>query len=125
MNEGKFERVLEAVDPDRRAVLKKLMLAATFSVPIVLSFSVRDLAQAATGSGPETTITLSTAMSTSVSTLSTTSETAPSTSSISTTTEITTSTSTISTTTETPPLTTLSTSTETTSFSTTITLSTI
>jgi cytoskeletal protein RodZ len=113
MNDEKSERVLEAVDPDRRAVLKKLMLAATFSVPIVLSFSVRDLAQAATGSGPQTTSTASTISTTtetataiSVSTTSTTTE---STSITSTTTE---STSITSTTTETP-ITTFSTSTET------------
>lgn len=55
MNDEKLGRVLEAVDPNRRAVLKKLLLGAAFSVPIIASFSVRDLARAQVGSGSTTT----------------------------------------------------------------------
>lgn len=55
MNNEKFGRVLAKVDPSRRAIMKKLVLAATFSVPIIASFSVRDLANAQVGTRPEPT----------------------------------------------------------------------
>jgi len=61
MNEDKFERALEAIDTERRAVIKKLVLSAAFSVPIVASFSVNALAGAGAngglGSGGTTTVT--------------------------------------------------------------------
>jgi hypothetical protein len=44
MSDDKFERVFQTVDPARRAILKKLVLSAVFSVPIIASFSVDALA---------------------------------------------------------------------------------
>jgi hypothetical protein len=57
MGDDKLDRALRTVDPGRRALLKKLVLGAAFAVPIVLSFSVKDLAHAQTGSIPKTSLT--------------------------------------------------------------------
>jgi hypothetical protein len=43
MNDEKLERALQSVDPERRAVIKKLVLGAAFAVPIIASFSVTEL----------------------------------------------------------------------------------
>jgi len=51
MSDEKLERVFQTVDdPGKRATLKKLVLGAAFAVPIIASFSVKDLAYAGTGS---------------------------------------------------------------------------
>jgi len=71
MNDEKLARVLDTVDPNRRVVLKKLVLAATFSVPIIASFSIRDLANAQVGSGPESTSTATASSSTSTTSVTT------------------------------------------------------
>ena len=59
MSDDKLDRVLRTVDPGRRALLKKLVLGAAFAVPIVISFSVKDLANAQAGSVPSSTTTTS------------------------------------------------------------------
>jgi hypothetical protein len=56
MSEGKLDRVLQTVDPGRRAALKKMVLAAAFTVPIIASFSVTNLAAGSIGSFPKTSI---------------------------------------------------------------------
>ena len=57
MNDDKLEHALRTVDPSRRAALKKMVLAAAFTVPIIASFSVTNLAAQGMGSGGTTTIT--------------------------------------------------------------------
>jgi hypothetical protein len=57
MSDEKLERVLRTVEPGRRAALKKMVLAAAFTVPMIASFSVTNLAAAGIGSGPPTTTT--------------------------------------------------------------------
>ena len=67
MSDEKLDRVLRTVDPRRRSFLKKLVLGAAFSVPIIASYSVKDLAYAQVGSPPPTTtktITVTTKTST-------------------------------------------------------------
>ena len=60
MNDEKLERVLKDVEPARRAALKKLVLGAAFSIPLIASFSVGDLHAAGLGSGNTTTTTSAT-----------------------------------------------------------------
>jgi len=55
MSDEKLERVFRTVDPGRRATLKKLVVSAAFSVPIIASFPVKDLAYAQTDSVERTT----------------------------------------------------------------------
>jgi hypothetical protein len=55
MSDEKLERVLRTVEPGRRAALKKMVLAAAFTVPMIASFSVTNLAASGIGSGPPTT----------------------------------------------------------------------
>ena len=59
MNDEKLEQVLQKVEPEKRSMLKKLVVAAGFAVPVIASFSVQELAQADIGSmGITTTITV-------------------------------------------------------------------
>ena len=95
MDERKLERILDRVDRDRRAVLKKLIMGAAFSIPIIASFSVGELHADGLGSGPTTTTSMKTLTSTSTTTTTKTSST--------TTTSTTTKTSTTTTTTTTTP----------------------
>lgn len=46
MADDKLDPVLEAVDPRKRALLKKLIVGTAFAVPMVASYSVKDLAYA-------------------------------------------------------------------------------
>jgi len=46
MENEKLERVLRTVDPARRLFLKRFLLGATFAVPIVASYSVKNVAYA-------------------------------------------------------------------------------
>jgi len=79
MNNQKLEQVLEKVEPEKRSTLRKLVLGASFAVPVIASFSVKELASAATGSFGTTTTTTETdfittftfTVTTSVSTIST------------------------------------------------------
>jgi hypothetical protein len=48
MENEKLERVLRTVDPARRLFLKRFLLGATFAVPIVASYSVKNVAYAGT-----------------------------------------------------------------------------
>ena len=58
MSDEKLERLFRTVVLGRRATLKKFVLGAAFSVPIIASFSVKDLAYAQTDSqGTTTTFT--------------------------------------------------------------------
>jgi hypothetical protein len=57
MSDEKLERVLRTVDPGRRAALKKMVLAAAFTVPMIASFSVTNLAASGIGSGQTSTTT--------------------------------------------------------------------
>jgi hypothetical protein len=50
----RLDPVLEGVDPKKRAFLKKLIVGTAFAVPMVASYSVKDLAYA---QSPVTTIT--------------------------------------------------------------------
>lgn len=54
MNDEKIDQVLDKVDPRRRMLLKKLVLGAGFAIPVVASFSVKELAAAGVGSGGTT-----------------------------------------------------------------------
>ena len=56
MENEKLERVLRTVDPARRLFLKRFLLGATFAVPIVASYSVKNVAYAGTTSGTTTVI---------------------------------------------------------------------
>jgi hypothetical protein len=60
MTEGKLDRVLQTVDSGRRAALKKMVLAAAFTVPVIASFSVTNLAAGSIGSMGTTTTIIST-----------------------------------------------------------------
>jgi hypothetical protein len=51
----KVDDILRNVDPERRSFLRKLVIGAGFAVPIVASYSVKDLAYAQIGSPPSTT----------------------------------------------------------------------
>jgi hypothetical protein len=57
MNDKRLEQVLDKVDPARRTMLRKLVLGAGFAVPVIASFSVKELAAAGTGSLGTLTIT--------------------------------------------------------------------
>jgi hypothetical protein len=50
MSDEKFEREFRTVDLGRRTTLKKVLLGAAFSVPIIASFSLKDVANATTTS---------------------------------------------------------------------------
>ncbi|HXJ77992.1 MAG TPA: hypothetical protein VMS64_04835 [Candidatus Methylomirabilis sp.] len=43
MANDKFEQALAALDPSKRALLKRIVAAAAFAVPTISSFAVRDL----------------------------------------------------------------------------------
>ena len=47
MESEKLERLLRTVNPARRLFLKKFVLGTTFAVPIIASYSLKDLAYAA------------------------------------------------------------------------------
>lgn len=79
MSDEKLERVLRTVDPGRRAVLKKMVLSAAFTVPIIASFSVKDLMAAGMGSGGTTTSLLTVTTTESPTTLTTITTTKPAT----------------------------------------------
>jgi hypothetical protein len=55
MAEDDLERALGDVDPEKRAFLKQLAVGTAFAVPIISSFSVKDLSLAEASSGPTTT----------------------------------------------------------------------
>ena len=57
MNDQQLEQVLNKVDPGRRSMLKKLVLGAGFAVPVIASFSVKELSAAGVGSPGTTTLT--------------------------------------------------------------------
>jgi len=59
MSDEKFERVFRTVDPGRRAILKKAILGAAFSVPVIASFSMKHLAHADSVETVTHTVTLS------------------------------------------------------------------
>jgi hypothetical protein len=44
MTDDRFEPVLDGVDPRKRLFLKKLIVGTAFAVPVVASYSVKDLA---------------------------------------------------------------------------------
>jgi hypothetical protein len=48
MKNEKLDHVMRTVDPAKRLFLKKLVLGAGFAIPIVASFSLRDMAHAGT-----------------------------------------------------------------------------
>jgi hypothetical protein len=50
MADDRLEPLLQAADPGKRALLKKLVLGTAFAVPMVASYSVKDLAVAQPGS---------------------------------------------------------------------------
>lgn len=54
MDGEKLDRVLRTVDPAKRGALKKMVISAAFAVPIIASYSVKDLAYASVGSCPVT-----------------------------------------------------------------------
>ena len=57
MENDKLERVLRTVNPAKRVFLKKLVIGTAFAVPIIASYSVKDLAYASVGSCPVTSTT--------------------------------------------------------------------
>lgn len=46
MKNENLEQLLRTVDPSKRRFLKKFLLGAAFAVPIIASYSVKDLAYA-------------------------------------------------------------------------------
>ena len=46
MKNEKLEQLLRTVDPSKRLFLRKFLLGAAFAVPIIASYSVKDLAYA-------------------------------------------------------------------------------
>jgi hypothetical protein len=60
MADEKLDRVLRTVEPGRRAMLKKMVLAAAFTIPVVASFPVSNLANANIGSMGTTTTSFKT-----------------------------------------------------------------
>ena len=54
MSNEMLDQVLRTVDPAKRVSLKKLVLGAAFAVPIIASYSVKDLAYGQVGSCPVT-----------------------------------------------------------------------
>lgn len=52
-NEG-LDQVLRTVDPAKRATLKKLVLGTAFAIPMIASYSVKDLAYGQLGTCPIT-----------------------------------------------------------------------
>ena len=72
MNDKKLEQVLDKVDPGRRTMLRKLVLGAGFAVPVIASFSVKELAAAGTGSLGTLTVTSTVLIDTEASTTTTT-----------------------------------------------------
>ena len=44
LTDGRLEPVLDGVDPRKRLFLKKLIVGTAFAVPVVASYSVKDLA---------------------------------------------------------------------------------
>ena len=52
-NEG-LDRVLRTMDPAKRAILKKLVLGTAFAIPMIASYSVKDLAYGQLGTCPIT-----------------------------------------------------------------------
>lgn len=65
MAEDKVDDVLRNVDPARRSFLKQLVIGAGFALPIVASYSVKDLAYAGVGSPTTTTTGFTTTFTTS------------------------------------------------------------
>ena len=55
--DDKLDGVLRNVDPTRRGFLKNLVIGAGFAVPIIASYSVKDLAYGQVGTPPITTTT--------------------------------------------------------------------
>ena len=55
MDDKKVEEVLRIVDPKRRDFLKKLVVGTAFTVPIVASYSVKELGAQVIGSPGTTT----------------------------------------------------------------------
>jgi hypothetical protein len=51
MSDEKLDQALQSVDPARRAILKKLVISAAFTVPIIASYSVDALAGAGANGG--------------------------------------------------------------------------
>lgn len=51
MDTDKIEQVLRTVDPAKRTFLKKLVIGAAFAIPIIASYSVKDLSYAKVTSG--------------------------------------------------------------------------
>ena len=51
MADEKLDPVLEGVDPRKRMFLKKLIVGTAFAVPVVASYSLKDLAFAQSGGG--------------------------------------------------------------------------
>jgi hypothetical protein len=85
MGDDKLEHVLRTVDAGKRSFLRKLITGASFAVPIVASYSAKDLAYAQVGSPttctntdtittiqPGSTITLTVTQVTTTSTFTTT-----------------------------------------------------
>lgn len=66
MNDEKLEQVLQKVEPEKRSTLRKLVLGAAFAVPVIASFSVKELAAAGTGSFGTTVTTTVTDLVTTV-----------------------------------------------------------
>ena len=58
MPEDKLDQAFATVEHSRRAFLKQLVITSGFCIPMVVSYSVTDLASAQTLGSPEPTRTL-------------------------------------------------------------------
>jgi hypothetical protein len=54
MSNERLDQVLRTVDPAKRASLKKLVLGTAFAIPMIASYSVKDLAYGQLGTCPIT-----------------------------------------------------------------------
>ena len=54
MSNERLDQVLRTVDPAKRGTLKKLVLGTAFAIPMIASYSVKDLAYGQLGTCPIT-----------------------------------------------------------------------
>lgn len=69
MADEKLDNVLRTVDPAKRDFLRRMVVGTAFAVPVIASYSVKDLAQAAVGTPPLTTTTTTTPITTTTTTV--------------------------------------------------------
>ena len=69
MSNERLDQVLRTVDPAKRAILKKLVLGTAFAIPMIASYSVKDLAYGQLGTCPITNTLTTTSTTTTTETV--------------------------------------------------------